>query len=82
MRGAHYPYTDAIGRDLFAAVSKDSLAAVVVSLLTCGGDTIDSADVPGMLAAELDSLAAAGVVPRPLPARFHRAASDLDGVDR
>lgn len=78
MRGAHYPYTQALGSDLFAAVSKESLAAIVVSLLTCGGDTLDTADVPGMVATELDNLAATGIVPRPLPARFRRSASDLD----
>ena len=71
-RGAHYPWTAALGADLFYTVSKDALAAVVVSLLTCGGDHLEDTDVAALVTQELDNLAAAGVVPRRLPARFPR----------
>lgn len=78
-RGAHYPLTHVVGLDLFGALSKDHLAALVVDMhrATVGEDVAD-ATLPAAIAARLDILATAGLVPRSVPARFPREVSDLD----
>lgn len=59
-----YPWTDmAPGvSDVIGEVSKEALAAVALSLLTCGGDRPDGA--ASALLRELDALADAGIIPR------------------
>jgi hypothetical protein len=74
-----YPYTATLGYDLFQDTSKDALAAVVVSLLSGGGDRPD--DVRPGLIAELVALADAGIIPRRPAAKYVTELADRPDAD-
>lgn len=65
-----YPYSELVGHDLLMDTPKEALAAVVASLLSGGGDRPD--DVRPALIRELDTLAAAGIVPRRPAAKYRQ----------
>jgi hypothetical protein len=64
-------YSRQLGR-LYALAPKSVVAAVAVSMLTCGGDRLDSA-TPEFLA-EWQILHENGIVQQPVPARFREQA--------
>ena len=55
-------YALALDGQLYADCPKAVLAAIAVSLLTCGGDTLNDGQVSALLAQEWDALYANGVV--------------------
>ena len=55
-------YVDAVGRDFIDAIPKAVLAAIAISALTCGGDTLE--DGRRALADEWRILHQQGIVPQ------------------
>ena len=64
-------YSEVIGDHLYAAIPKAVLAAVVVSLLSNGGDHFE--DVEAKLVEEWGALHVAGIVPQRPPKAVYRA---------
>ena len=65
-------YAEALDPQVYEGCPKAVLAAIAVSLLTCGGDTLADGDVTAKLAAEWDALHLAGIVPQ-RPSKAARA---------
>lgn len=70
-------YADAIG-PLLDAAPKAVLAAIAVSLATCGGDRLGEAIVA--LVKEWDALHRNGIVPQPVAKKWLRIVRDAEEV--